>query len=424
MADSVWRKDIIGWSLYDFANTIFSMNIVSNYFKRYIVEDLGHSDAYFDIPLSISMLMAAVLLPLLGAMSDQGRSKKLFLFFLTLTCCLATGLIAYVPPAALILTLVLFVLASFFYEACMPFYNALLYSIADGNRARFISGLGVAIGYVGAIVGVLIVLPFVEGNLFGYALSLGPSGKLAAFVPTALLFMGSALPLFFWVQEKPVKKVTKGGIAVAYRDVWDGIRQTRKYPGVLRFLVADYFFEDAIATVIINIGLYCSLIVGMTEREISQFLIISTVSAVIGSYLFGLVAQNRSLKKLLNMIVIGWIFALVAVVFAKSAIVIWILGSVIGVLLGGVWTVSRPLLAEMVPREELGKFFGLFSLSGRAAAALGPLVWTAVVYFLKQRVGETSAIPYQGAILSLALMMLIGLIIFRKVPDTHRSEHD
>ncbi|MCK4449470.1 MAG: MFS transporter, partial [Anaerolineae bacterium] len=77
---SLWRKDILGWSLYDFANTIYSMNIVSLYLKRYIVEDLGRDDYYFDIPFSISMAIAAVLLPALGAMSDHSTKKKIFLF--------------------------------------------------------------------------------------------------------------------------------------------------------------------------------------------------------------------------------------------------------------------------------------------------------------------------------------------------------
>ena len=165
---SLWRKDVLGWSLYDFANTIYSMNITSLYLKRYIVEDLGHADHYFDIPFSISMAIAAVLLPALGAMSDHSTKKKIFLFLFTFSCCVSVGLMALVPPTLILLTIVLFIMANFSYEAGQPFYNSLLYSVADGARARFVSGVGVALGYVGSILGMILVLPFVTGGVYSW----------------------------------------------------------------------------------------------------------------------------------------------------------------------------------------------------------------------------------------------------------------
>jgi UMF1 family MFS transporter len=281
----------------------------------------------------------------------------------------------------------------------------------------------------------LVVLPFVTGSLFGINVPLiTGGGKAASFLPTAALFMAFSIPMFLWVKERPVTQTVKTGLAGAYRDVWDGLKQTDKYPGVLRFLIADYFFEDAVTTVILNIGLYCSLVVGFTEGEISAFLIISTLSAVIGSYIIGLVATRMSLKKLLNGIVWGWVICLAVFLITDNRAVIWALGSVVGVLLGGLWTTSRPMLAELVPRQELGRFFGLFSLSGRAAAIVGPLIWTLAVYLFNSErpLGqwfaatfdlETASIdklPYKMGVATLALMMLVGLILFRKVPETRR----
>jgi UMF1 family MFS transporter len=428
---SLFRKDIIGWSLYDFANTIYSMNIVSLYLKRYVVEDLGYDDRYFDIPFSISMFLAALLLPALGAMSDQSTKKKIFLFLFTLTCCIAVGGLTFIPPGMFVVTIVLFIIANFAYEAGQPFYNSLLYSVADGRQARFVSGIGVALGYVGAILGIVLVLPFVTGSVFSVDIPfLAGGGKVASFLPSAILFMLFAVPLFLWVKEAPVRALKKMSIKAAYRDVWDGIRLTRKYPGVMRFLVADYFFEDAVATVIINISIFLSIVVGLAEDQIQTYLIITPISAVIGSFLIGKVAQYWSLKRLLNLVVIGWVAVLVLFVFAESMAVIWVLGSLAGVLLGGLWTTTRPLLAELVPRDELGRFFGLFSLSGKAAAMIGPLVWTTVVYLFNpaRPIGQATVellgisdmdaakLPYRVGVLSLALMMLVGMYIFRKVP--------
>ncbi len=429
--DGLWRKDVFGWSLYDFANTIYSMNIVSLYLKRYIVEDLGRDDRYFDIPFSISMLFAAVLLPVLGTISDYSTKKKIFLLLFTVTCCLAVGLMAVVPASMITFLLVLFIVANFSYEAGQPFYNSLLYSVADGKQARFVSGVGVALGYTGSILGMLVVLPFVAGSFFTWDIPfLAGGGKTSSFVPTAILFMVFALPLFLWVREAPVTRVGKPGFVDSYREVWKGIRQTKKYPGVLRYLIADYFFEDAATTVILNIGLYCSIVIGFGDEDITFFLVISTVSAVVGSFLIGKVAQYWSLKSLLSLIVLGWVLTLSFFVVSDNRVLVWLLGSVVGILLGGLWTTTRPLLAEMVPRADLGRFFGLFALSGRAAAVIGPLIWTLAVYlFNAERVAGKAVIglleipesnwpklPYKMGVLSLIVMMVIGLFIFRKVP--------
>jgi UMF1 family MFS transporter len=234
-----------------------------------------------------------------------------------------------------------------------------------------------------------------------------------------------------WVKERPVTPKKNGGLAAAYRDVWDAVRQTRRYPGVLRYLIADYFFEDAAATVIINIGVFSAIVIGMNDSQMTLFLVVTPVAAVFGSFLIGKLAEFWSLKRMLNVIVIGWVIVLTLFVLVNNMTVVWILGSIVGVLLGGLWTVTRPLLAELVPREDLGRFFGLFALSGRAAAVIGPLIWTSVVFaFQPERpLGAATAdflgitgenlerLPYQMAVMSLAGMMLIGLYIFRRVPE-------
>jgi len=432
---SVWRKDVVSWSLYDFANTIYSMNIVSQYLKLYIVDDLGYDDRWFDIPFAVSMLLAAVFLPALGAMSDHATKKKLFLLLFTTSCCLAVAGFAVVPAGFIWVLMALFVVANFSYEAGQPFYNALLYSVAEGKQARFVSGLGVALGYVGSILGMLMVLPFVTGDLFGLAIPfIEGGGREAAFLPTMLLFAAFAVPVFVWVKERPVSLSGPMKLSTGYRDVWKTLRDSRKHPGALRFLIADYFFEDAAATIIVNIGVYCTLVIGMDDSARNLFLIVSTASAVVGSFVIGWIAPRWSLKKLLQLIVVGWIISLVLFVVSSNMTVIWVLGSLVGILLGGLWTVTRPLLAELVPHDQLGRYYGLFALSGRAAAVVGPLLWTTVIYFFRpdRTLGRMTSewlglepdaawLPYKVAVVTLAVIMLLGLFILRKVPDTDRG---
>jgi len=431
-SNSIIRKDVISWSLYDFANTIFSMNILSLYFKRWVVEDLGRDGLYYDIAYSGSMLLVGLILPALGALSDHSKKKKIFLLLFTVSCCLSLGMIPFIPLGIFSLLIMLFGVSNFFYEGGMVFYNSLLYSISSGLEARLVSGFGVALGYTGSVVGMILVMPWVTGGIFGIDIPfISGYGKIGAFIPTAGLFFLFSIPLFIFVRERPeLVKRQKINIRKAYSEVWEGIKDTRKYPGVLRFLIADYFFEDAIATVILNMGIYASIIFGFSDADLNIFFIISTLSAMVGSYLIGKISQNIPPRKMMPVIVWGWILSLSAFIFMDNILIIYILGSVLGVLLGGIWTVSRPLLAEMVPKDELGRFFGLYALSGRAAAIVGPLIWGIVVYYFSYKTGigqgiartldlsaEAAAkLPYRLAVSSLIIMMSIGLFIFRKVP--------
>lgn len=430
---TIFRREVIGWSMYDFANTIFSMNILSLYFKRWVVEDLNYDGLYYDLSYSGSMLLAGLIMPALGAISDQSNKKKIFLFLFTFACCLALGLIPLIPVSLIMAIVIVFGLSNFFYEGGLVFYNSLLYTVSDGKEARIVSGFGVALGYFGSLVGMILVLPFVTGGIYGLNISwIEGWGKTGSFLPTAILFFLFALPLFMTVKETerpPVKKSM--GIRKAYTNVWEGIKDTKKYPGVLRFLIADYFFEDSVATVILNIGIFSSLVIGLSDTDINTFLIISTLSAMIGSYLIGRLSAKRSLKRCMSLVIWGWLFALTLFAFSENIIIIYLLGSVIGILLGGLWTLSRPLLAEMVPRHELGRFFGLYSLSGRSAAVIGPIIWGLLVFifnparpagaflstFLNLSAEASAKLPYRIGVLSLVLIMATGLYIFRKVPS-------
>jgi UMF1 family MFS transporter len=434
---SILRKNVIGWSLYDFANTIYSMNILSLYFKRWVVEDLGREGIYYDIAYSASMLTMGLIMPALGEVSDHSGRKKHFLFVFTFICCLAISAITFIPPTLFFLIIVVFAISNFSYEGGMVFYNSLLYSVSDGKEARLVSGLGVALGYTGSVVGMILVLPWVTGKIAGWSLPWSiEGGKRGAFIPSAVLFLIFSIPVFVWVNEKKeLIKQRRENLINAYREVWRALKSTRQYPGVLRFLVADYFLEDAVVTVILNIGIFSSLVIGFSDSDLTVFLLISTVSAMVGSFVIGKISQHFRLKLLMMLIISGWILTMLLFIIFDDPVMAYFLGSLMGVLLGGLWTVSRPLLAEMVPRNELGRFFGLYSLSGRAAAVVGPVVWGSVVYIFNASrpvgalVGEyfgfsgesAMKLPYRLAVISLAVMMAIGLFIFRKIPTRNEN---
>jgi UMF1 family MFS transporter len=459
------RRDVISWALYDFANTIYSMNIISLYFSVWLVVDLGFKDINYSVAFSASMLAAALVMPALGYLSDRysrnrsagadggvcrprggnwlRRQPKLFLLFL-FTAGAITSVIGFavLPASAIIPVLVLFAFSNFFYEGGMVFYNALIKAVSSESTVATVSGFGVALGYMGSIVGMVLILPFVTGSLFGIEVPfIRGGGTSAAFLPTALFFGLFSIPIFLFVRERPVSPVgsnnsgvggsSAGSLRAAYRDVWKSLRSTQRYPGLVRFLIADYFFEDAIATVILFMGVFTEKVLGMDSADRTAFFIVSTVFAMAGAYALGHLADRRSPKRILFGIVSGWIIILVLFAFNRLPALVWMMGPIVGILLGGVWAVSRPLLIQLSPPDKLGEFFGLYSLSGRAAAICGPLVWGSVVYLMTpdNAVGgavstwlgldamEAAKLPYRLAVIALAGMMAVGLFLFRKVPD-------
>jgi len=445
------RREIWSWLFYDFANTIFSMNILTMYFAQWIVIDLAKGDLWYAVPYSISMGLTALTMPVLGAVSDLLGNQKRFLITLTLVCIasvLAIGLLASLFPVnfmLLLICLVFFVLANISYEGGIVFYNALLPGIAPARSMGRISGWGIALGYAGAIFGLIAVLPFVEGHVFGLDIPGLPGwGRSGAFIPTAILFLLFALPMFLWVRRSvgiAPGHTGRGLLRTSFHRVWDGLRQTKKYPGVLRFLIADYFFEDAIATIIIFMAIYTEKAMGFTDQAKTILFIVSTVSAVGGSIGCGWLTDRIGAKRSLALAVIGWIVTLLIAAGTSNHTVFWVIGSCVGIFLGSVWTSSRALLIGLVPKDVVGQFFGLYSLSGRAAAIIGPLVWGLVVtIFASDRAaGQTlfdllqgigldlspaiaHSLNYRLAVIVLALVMGIGLIIYRKIPDPRPAD--
>lgn len=417
------------WIIYDFANTIYSMNVVTMYFSTWIVIDLNLGDKFVSYANSISMILVALTLPILGEISDRYRRKMPFLIIYTVVCVISTasigvvGYLVYNIEAKLLLAIIFFIIANYCYQGGLVFYNALLPYICSPRSVGRVSGYGVAIGYLGSIVGLLFVLPFVEGSMYGLKIPfITAGGSVSSFIPTAILFLLFSIPTFLFVKDPTylvdeVKRV-KLNIGQSFRKVWDGISNTKKYPGVTRFLIAKYFYEDAIQTVIIFMAVYAQKVIGFSKTETTTFFIAVIPSAILGSILFGIITDHIGPKKTLIIVLCGWILNLFILVLTLERWIFWFIGCMVGIFMGSTWTSARPLLISLVPKEMLGEFFGLYSFSGKLAAIAGPLIWAYVVELFASK---GVVLQYKAAIIALAILMIIGLILLKRVPDVWRK---
>jgi UMF1 family MFS transporter len=415
------RLRIFSWAFYDFANTIYSMNVVSLYFSLWITVDNGREDILVSAANSISMALVMLTMPLLGAISDQLRRRMPFLMALTGGCILCTALIGLVGGSGLGVdtrvwaALFFFTLANYAYQGGLVFYNAILPEVSTPRTMGRISGYGVALGYLGAIVGLVLVMPFNRGSVLGLEIPfIAGGGRVATFVPTALFFLLFSLPIFLFVREK-----APGGESRSQTDWKEGFRRVgsfflhhRRYPGVARFLVAKFFYENGISAVIIFMAVYAVKVMSFTDEGVMLFLLVSTTAAVIGSYICGLLVDRWGAHRALRAVLLGWVLSLALVLAAGSRPLFWTAGGLIGIFLGGTWTASRPLMVSLVPEEMLGEFFGLYAFSGKAAAIVGPLVWGLVVVGFS----GLGILKYTLAVGALLLLILIGLVILWSVP--------
>ncbi|MGE5692785.1 MAG: MFS transporter [Candidatus Zixiibacteriota bacterium] len=403
-----WK--IWAWASYDFANTIFSMNVVSLYFAQWVIFDLGQSELSYSLSYSLSMLAVALTLPVLGSLADKHLYHHRFLVIFTLICIAATtglGLLgnSALPVATMaVFALVLFGVANYFFEGGIVFYNSLLPEVSKEMGMGKTSGIGVGLGYFGTIAGLYLVRPFVADGT-----------RADAFIPTAVLFLIFSFPIFYLAWHT---RHAKGSlVAPTYSfNLWKILKETRQHPGLTRFLIADFLLEDAVVTIIIYMAVYMQKVYAIPDSVKTNYLALATTAAIAGAFLAGWVTDKIGPRRTLKFVFMGWLLALAAIAFAPSVWVFYVLGGFVGMFLGATWTSSRPLLAQLVPKEKLGQFFGLYSLSGRAAAIVGPIVWGLVVKL--PLVGSGS---YRAAVLALDLMVLFGFLIYLKMPKESKA---
>jgi len=417
------RRAVVAWVLYDLANTIFSMGVVSLYFSFYVRDAVGvdRADAVYGVITAVSMGAIFVLSPLLGAMTDRARRRMPFLVWSTVICCTCTALLARGPFA---ISAVLFVVANAAYQAGLQFYDALLPEVTtEENRGR-IGGIGVGVGYLGSYLAV------------GLGFFLDADQRALLFGIIALLFLGFALPCFLFVEERgnPSPRPVFGWrvIRESTAETLRALRSGHEYPGLLRFLVGRVFYTDAINTVIAFMSLYTVNVAvgtGLTQDDgesRAQLVLMSAISfAIVGGLVWGWVTDRVGPQRTLRLVLLLWMatFALASAVGLFTLPLVWlfVVGAMAGVALGGVWAADRPFMLRLTPPDRIGEFYGLYGMVGRFSAVTGPLIWSAITWLAVTRSGLPVLTGQGLAIASLLLMIVASYAILRPVTDEPRD---
>ncbi|MBA2345485.1 MAG: MFS transporter [Rubrobacter sp.] len=407
------------WALYDFSNTIFAVSILTVFFPLWVDQQVGDGAWLVNTATAVSALLVFLTAPVLGAVADLRQRRIPYLVLLTLISVFLTAGLEF--AGGVVIGLALFVAADFAYQSALVFYNALLPGVSVGRGAGKVSGYGTAVGYFGTILALIVLTLFVSdaetirlglGSLGGW-MEVGGEPNSNVFLPTAILYLVFSLPAFFLVPDRAVRAPRSVSLGAAYRDVISTLKNIRGYGGVGTFIIATILYTDAANTVVANMALYGREVFGLDSTGVRNLLLFSTIFAIVGSAASGFATDRIGPKRTLMAILVLW---LVSIALAATATAVWVLfltGPLVGIALGGTWTVSRVMLVALSPPDKLGEFFGLFSLAGRFSAILGP----ALTAFLLLAFEGLDGMAYRISIGSLAVVMLAGIFFLIRVPD-------
>jgi UMF1 family MFS transporter len=408
------RSAVVGWVLFDWAAqpyfTIINTFVYAPFFASAIARNPVEGQAMWGFATSAAGVAIAVLSPLLGAIADASGRRKPWIAAFGLVLVLGSAMLWFGRPGVpetIAIVLFGFVLATIGAEFATVFNNAMMPSLVPPERIGRLSGLGWAIGYVGGMTSLILMLGFLVGSpetgktliglnpLFGLD-PMAREGDRAAGPLTALWFLVFVIPLFLFTPDVPARMA---------------MGEARQHKRVMTFLIANMIYQDGLIALFALGGIYAAGVFGWTTIEIGLFGILLTITGTAGALLGGRLDDTIGSKKVIlgaigflsfavvTILMIGrdhlfFVFPVQPPVAGDGFFATWpervylVLGGMIGAAAGPLQAASRSLLCRLAPRERIGQFFGLFALSGKVTAFVGPFLASVMTLaFNDQRAG-------------------------------------
>ncbi len=416
------KRAILGWVMYDFANSAYAVVILAVIFNAYFAQEVAGGAAgtrfellglAFTIPgaslfsfvNALAMGLVGLASPVLGALADYSGRKRRYLAWAWLTGVVSTAALAWVGAGDFWLGSALFVISSMGFSAGSVFYDAFLPELGADSQAGRISGAGYAAGYLGGGL-LLVVILLLKRHVPGFEYT-------HSFPLTALWWLVFALPTMFWLRDRPVDIPAGrlgGYLKIALRRVRRSLSHFRELSVLERFLLANLIYSTGIESVIRLASIFGAQELGMPQGELVLFFLVIQGTALVGAMLFGWVAdrftQRGALLATLGIWIVTLLWAWQLGLFGEARHEYWLIGVLAGTAMGGSQGVSRALQSLLLPTGLESEFFGFFTLSGRMANILGMLSFGLVTWITgDMRLG----------IVSLLFFFVAGLILLQRV---------
>jgi len=409
------RRALWSWALYDWANSAFATTVMAGFFpvffKQYWATDLSATDSSFQLGLgnSVASLLLVVLAPVLGAVADRGGLKRRLLLLFTLLGVAMTGALYFVSAGQWALAVWIYVAAQLGFSGAMIPYDALLLDVAPRERWDSGSALGYALGYLGGgLLFALNVLMVLYPHAFGLP---DPTEAVRlAFLSVALWWAVFSVPVLLFVGEggERERPPLATGLRLGLRQLRDTTRHIRQVRPALLFLAAYWLYIDGVDTVV-RMAVDYGLALGFAANGLMTALLITQFVGFPAALAFGRIGERYGPKQGILLAILVYLLTIAWASRMESAAEFYLLAVVIGLVQGGIQSLSRSLYARLIPPDQAGEFFGFYNMLGKFAAVIGPVLvgW----------VGVVSGSPRIG-ILSVGALFLAGAVLLWRVDVT------
>lgn len=408
------RKSVIGWSLYDWANSTYTTTVVAGFFPVFFKQfwatgtQATASTFYLGLAHTVSGVIVAVLAPVLGAIADRGGLKLPLLFLFTLSGVVSTAALFWVPAGHWQSALVVFTITSVGYGGAIVFYDALIVAVASRGEAHLVSSFGYALGYLG---GGILLAANIAMVLSPATFGLHDKGEAVrwAFISVAVWWALFSIPLFLWVHEpRTAQTDLKHAVSAGFTELAQTFSAIRALRPVLMFLLAYWFYIDAINTVY-RMAVDYGLAIGFNSGQLLLALLLAQFVGFPGALAFAPIANRYGAKIAIYLALGGYLIASLWILRVTSMWEFYSIAAIIGLVQGGAQALSRSFYARIIPSDKSGEFFGFYNMLGKFAAILGPV--------LMGIVGVVTGNP-RLSILALVFLFVVGasFLYFVKEP--------
>ena len=409
------RRDTVSWALYDWANSAFATTVLAGFFPVFFQQfwstgvDPTISTSRLGFANAIAGIIVAVLAPVLGAIADRTAGRKRQLVMWAMLGVIGTASLGFIGQGEWWWAAACFVMAGIGFNAANVFYDALLLDVASDNELDQVSAFGYALGYLGGgLLFAVNVLMTLNPQWFGLE-SAAEAVQFSFFTVAAWWFLFT-LPLARNVREKPAP-APAAGLLVAARDGLRELRSTIRHIGQYRhitlFLIAYWLYIDGVHT-IYTMAVDYGVALGLPSSSLLAALLLTQFVAFPSALALGWLGNRWGPKRGILLCIVVYLSATLYAYFLDTVVEFFGLAVVVGLVQGGIQSLSRSLFGRLVPEGRGGEFFGFFNLMGKFASFLGPMLIASVALIT----GDSRL-----SVTSLVVLFIAGGLVLLKVPS-------
>jgi UMF1 family MFS transporter len=371
---------VLAWAFYDWANSAFATTVMAGFFpvffKQHWNAGVAVTESTFRLGLTngIASALIALMAPVLGAIADRSSARVRLLMAFTVMGGAATAALALVGQGQWPVAVALYLVASLGFWGGIVINDSLLLHVAEPREYDLVSGFGYALGYLGGgLLFAVNVAMTLRPAWFGLADA--AQAVKASFVTVGVWWLVFALPLALNVRERTrgAPPAPGGVVRQGFGELASTLREIRRYRPILWFLAAYWLYIDGVNTVI-KMAVDYGLSLGFEAAQLLAALLLTQFVAFPAALAFGWLGQRIGARKGIFIALAVYAAATCYAYFIRNVGDFYALAVVIGLVQGGVQSLSRSYFGRLVPEGKSSEFFGFYNMMGKFAAVLGPLL--------------------------------------------------